>query len=204
MPQDAGLGRGIESLYLDIFNYLGIMFDENIPIGVSDEQMRVIRPDSAIRRLKRDQKALEDLLKEKYRDSTKATGNDKKIRKQKANELKAARQRWRRKREGLLRKDYFKKRNRTELDKQLHSIYEPYQLLEKVIFSLLERRHFAEILSDLDEDLPEIEIVQRKIKAINVWVNYAWKIKLKELIISQKREIRRIRLTKILIQVEAP
>ncbi len=85
MAQDTGLGRGTESPYLDILNHLGIIFDENTPIWVSNEQMRIIGPDSSIRRLEREWEALEDALKEKYRDSTKATGDDGKIRKQKAN-----------------------------------------------------------------------------------------------------------------------
>ena len=45
MSQDAGLGRGTESPYLDILNHLGIQFDENAPMGVSDEEMRIIGPD---------------------------------------------------------------------------------------------------------------------------------------------------------------
>ncbi|KAH8747986.1 hypothetical protein F5883DRAFT_697821 [Diaporthe sp. PMI_573] len=157
------------------------IFDENAPMGVSDEEMRIIGPDSTIRRLEREWSALEGTLKEKYGDSTKATGDDAKMRKRKSNELRAARQRWRRKAGDLLRKDHFKKRNRTELDRQLRGIHEPQQPLQKVIFSLPERRHLAEILGDLDEDLPEIEIVRRKIDAIDAWVNYAWKIEPKEL-----------------------
>lgn len=204
MAQDAGLGRGTESPYLDILNHLGIMFDEHAPMGVSEEQMLIIGPDSTIRRLESEWEALEDVLKEKYGDSAKATGADGKMRKQKANELRAARQRWRRKAGTFLRKDHFKKRNRMELDRQLRGIHEPQQLLEKVIFSLPERRHLAEILGDLDEDLPEIEIVQRKIDAINAWVDYAWKIEPKEVATSQKRGVRRMPLTEIPTQAEAP
>jgi len=180
MPQDAGLGRGTESPYLDILNHLGIVYDENAPMGVSDEEMRIIGPDSTIRRLEREWSALEAALLAKYGKSTKATGAYRKMREQKANELRAVRQRRRRKMADLLRKDHFKKRNNTELDRQLRGIYEPQQPLQKVIFILPERRVLAEILGDLDEDLPEIEIVQRKVDAINAWIAYAWMIEPKE------------------------
>ena len=53
MSQDAGLGRGTESPYLDILNHLGFQFDENAPMGVSDEEMRIIGSDSTIRRLEK-------------------------------------------------------------------------------------------------------------------------------------------------------
>jgi hypothetical protein len=36
------------------------------------------------------------------------------------------------------------------------------------------------MLGDLDETLPEDEIVRRKVDAINAWVDYAWKIEPKE------------------------
>ncbi|KAI0122056.1 hypothetical protein F4814DRAFT_438190 [Daldinia grandis] len=126
-------------------------------------------PDNTIRQLEREY------------NSTSATGDDHKMRKQKANELRAARQRWRRKVAGLLRKDHFEGMNKTELDRQLRGIHEPQQPLQKVIFSLPERRLLAEILGDLDGDIPEADIVQRKVDAINAWINYACKTEPKEL-----------------------
>ena len=203
MSQDAGLGRGTESPYLDILNHLGIQYDENAPMGVSDEEMRIIGPDSTIRRLEREWSALEAALQAKYGKSTKATGADRKMREQKANELRAARQRRRRKAADLLRKDHFKKRNNAELDRQLRGIHGPQQPLQKVIFSLPERRLLAEILGDLDEDLPEIEIVQRKVDAINAWIDYAWKIEPKEPAPSQNQRVVRMPLAEITKQVEA-
>ncbi len=44
--------------------------------------------------------------------------------------------------------------------------------LGRGIFSLLERRHTANILGD--------EIVRRKVNATNVWIDYVWKIELRE------------------------
>jgi hypothetical protein len=38
----------------------------------------------------------------------------------------------------------------------------------------------AEILGDLDDDLPRDVIVRRKMAVINAWVDYAWKVELKE------------------------
>ncbi|KAI3327466.1 hypothetical protein F4824DRAFT_484708 [Ustulina deusta] len=204
MSQDAGLGRGTESPYLDILNHLGIQYDENAPMGVSDEEMRIIGPDSTIRRLEIEWSALEAALHAKYGKSTKATGADRKMRDRKANELRAARQRRRRKAADLLRKDHFKKRNNTELDRQLRGIHGPQQPLQKVLFSLPERRLLAEILGELDEDLPEIEIVQRKVDAINAWIDYAWKIEPKEPAPSQDQGVLRMPSTEITKQVEAP
>lgn len=44
------------------------------------------------------------------------------------------------------------------------------------IVRLPERTRIADIFGDVNEDLPEEEIVRRKADAINTWVAYAWKI----------------------------
>lgn len=62
--------------------------------------------------------------------------------------------------------------NNEELYRQLCGIHEPQQPLLKVVFHLLERRLIADILSDLDEDLPEDEIARRKGDATNALVSY--------------------------------
>ncbi|KAF3762442.1 hypothetical protein M406DRAFT_332823 [Cryphonectria parasitica EP155] len=46
--------------------------------------------------------------------------------------------------------------------------------LAPIAYSSPERKRIAEILSDLDEDLPDEQIVKRKIEAINAWVAYAF------------------------------
>lgn len=181
ISQDAGLGRGTESPYLDILNHIGLEYDENAPTGVSDEVMRAIGPDSRIRRLQREWADLQTALAAKYGNASDATGADKKTQEQLRNELKAAKQRHRRKLTELLRKDHFRERNEKELDRQLRGVHGPQQPLQKVIFSLPERRILADILGDLNEDLPEDEIVRRKVDAINAWIDYAWKIEPKEL-----------------------
>jgi hypothetical protein len=180
MAQDAGLGRGTESPYLDILNHIGLQYDENAPTGVSDEIMRAIGPSSAVRRLERDWADHEAALQAKYGKSTKAAGADKEKRERLRNDLRAATQLHRRKIETILRQEHFKERQRKELDRQLRGIHTPQQPLQKVTFSLPERRLLGSILGDLDEDLPEDEIVLRKIDAINAWVDYAWKIEPKE------------------------
>ncbi|KAI1207667.1 uncharacterized protein F4807DRAFT_173788 [Annulohypoxylon truncatum] len=197
MSQDAGLGRGTESPYLDILNHLGMQYDENAPMGVSDEEMRIIGPDSTTRQLEREWSDLEAELQARYGKSTKATGDDRKMREQKARILKTARQKHRRNVGNLLRKSYFRKRNNTELDRQLCGIHQPQQRLQKIIFSLPERNLLAAILGDLDEDLPEVGIVQRKVDAINAWINYAWKIEPREPGISQNQGVLRMPLTEI-------
>lgn len=76
-------------------------------------------------------------------------------------------------------------------------IHWPQQPLQKVIFSLPERRRIADILGYLNEDLPEDEIVRRKIDAINCWFDYAWKIELKDKFLSKTawNNIRKARLS---------
>ncbi|KAJ2893428.1 hypothetical protein MKZ38_008686 [Zalerion maritima] len=180
LVQDAGLGRGTELPYLDILNYMGIQYDENAPTGVFDKTMCAIGPDARVRELEREWSALEAELQAKYGKSTKATGADKKRRDQKQNELRVARQTQRRKVAAILRRKYFKEKNNEELDRQLCGVHEPQQPLQKVVFHLPERRLIANILSDLDKDLPEDEIVRRKVDAINALVSYAWKIEPKE------------------------
>lgn len=179
MPQDAGLGRGAGSPYLNILNHIGLQYDENAPTGFSDEVMCAIGPDSTVRRLEREWSALEAALDAKYGKSTKTTGTNK-TREQKRNDLRTAKQRQRREVTEILHKDHFKKRNHEELERQLCGIHGPQQPLQKVVFSLPEQRVLAEILGDLDEDLRENEIVRRKVDAINAWIVYAWKIEPKE------------------------
>ena len=62
----------------------------------------------------------------------------------------------------------------------MRGIQGPQQPLQKIIFSLPEWRRITSILGDLNEDLPEEDIVCRKVDTINAWVDYAWKIKPKE------------------------
>lgn len=59
--------------------------------------MCAVGPDNTVRRLEREWEALETTLQAKYGKSTKAIGADKKSREQKWNDLRAAKQRQRRK-----------------------------------------------------------------------------------------------------------
>lgn len=180
LVQDASLGRSTESSYLDILNYMGTQYDENAPSGVSDDMMRAIGTDARVRKLMEDWAALEAELQTKYGKSMKATSSDKKRRDQKQNELRVARQTQRRKVAAILGRKYFKEKNDEELDRQLCGIHEPQQPLRKIVFRLSEQRLIADILSDSDEDLPEDEIVRRKVDATNALVSYAWKIEPRE------------------------
>ena len=74
----------------------------------------------------------------------------------------------------ILQKDYLRKRNQTVLGNQLCDIHEPLQPLDKVTFSFLERNRLVEISSYPDEDIPEVEIVKRKISTIDAWVAYSF------------------------------
>jgi len=59
VSQDAFLGQGTHSPYLDILNYISLLCDENAPIGVPDEFMRVIGWDGASCRLEGEVLALQ-------------------------------------------------------------------------------------------------------------------------------------------------
>ncbi|KAK8068829.1 hypothetical protein PG994_005445 [Apiospora phragmitis] len=180
MAQDAGLGRGTDSPYLDILNHIGLQYDESAPMGVSDEVMHAVGPNSTICRLERQWEELEAELTVKYGRPTKATGADKGRRVQTQNDLRVARQQHRRKVTEILRKDHFKKRNNEEFGRQLRGTHEAQSPPQTVVFCLPEHRRLAAILGDLDEDLSDAEIVRRKVEAINAWVEYTWKIEPKE------------------------
>lgn len=56
--QDAFLDRGTKSPYLAILNHMGLRLDENAPKRVSNEMMRAIGPNAAVRRLEQLMEAL--------------------------------------------------------------------------------------------------------------------------------------------------
>jgi Protein of unknown function (DUF3435) len=149
-------------------------------MGVSEEFMRIVGPNSTVRLLEAEMSALQADLLARYGKPSNAPIADQERYNRKVNELRAARQKHRRKVEEIIRAEFFKKRNDEELERQLCGIHDPQQPLRKVNFSLPERRRIADILGDLVEDLPEDEIVRRKVDSINAWVDYAWKIEPKE------------------------
>lgn len=75
----------------------------------------------------------------------------------------------------MVRQAYFEK-NREELDRQLRGDHGPQQQLQRVIFTLPEQGRIADLVGQLNEDLPESEIVRRKVATINAWLEYAWKL----------------------------
>ncbi|KAJ2902465.1 uncharacterized protein MKZ38_000594 [Zalerion maritima] len=154
--QDAFLGRGTQSPYLAIFNHMGLRLNENAPKGIPDEMMRTIGPSTAIRRLEQKMDELQAELREKYGRPSQSVGDDKK-----------------RKVFRKIYRDFFAESDKKELQKQLQGIHEP--VVERpVVHELPERRKLAAIMGDMDEDLPEEDIVQRKVEAINAMVAYAF------------------------------
>ncbi|KAH8660127.1 hypothetical protein BX600DRAFT_522931 [Xylariales sp. PMI_506] len=190
LPQkDAFLGRGSHSAYTDILGHIGMIVDENAPTEVTDEMKVVIEPDKDVCQLEQELAVLDQSLRGKYGRSSKAIGDDEKQHKQKQNELRAAKQKYTRQVLDIMRRCHFERRNNEEVESQLSGSRGPqqtqqaqqarqvrHQTLQKVIFSCPKRANLAEILSDLKEDLTEQELRQRKIAAINAWVDYAWKI----------------------------
>ena len=88
-------------------------------------------------------------------------------------DLRAARQRHRRKLFKLHYQDQFDARDENELQKQLKGIHEP-TVAKKILHTSPEREHIAQVMGNMDEDLHEEEIVLRKIEAINELVAYAF------------------------------
>jgi hypothetical protein len=171
--QDAFLGRGTQSPYLAIFNHMGLRLDENAPKGVPDEMMRMIGPSAAVRRLEQEVEALQAELREKYGRPSWATGDEKKKYESLQAQLSTARQKQRRKVFRKAYRDYFTESDEKELQKQLQGIREP-AVDRQVTHSLPKRRALADVMGDMDEDLPEADIVRRKVEAINAMVAYAF------------------------------
>ncbi|KAK3290214.1 uncharacterized protein B0H64DRAFT_331556, partial [Chaetomium fimeti] len=59
---DTGLGCSTKSPYLDILNYIGLQYNENTLIGISDEVMYAIGLSSKIRYLEGEWLTLEAAL----------------------------------------------------------------------------------------------------------------------------------------------
>lgn len=118
--------------------------------------------------------ALQAELRLKYGRPSRAAGNDKWRYESLQARLSAARQRYRRKVFRVIYADHFVESDENELQKQLQGIYEPI-VTRQVTYSLPERQVLADILGDIDEDLPGEDIVKRKVEAINAIVAYSFK-----------------------------
>ncbi|KAM5348918.1 hypothetical protein ACJ41O_008741 [Fusarium nematophilum] len=171
--QDAFLGRGTATPYLAIFNHMGLRRDENAPKVVSDELMCAIGPSSDVRRLEEEVKKMKADLEEKYGRISSAPKEDQSRYARKREELRTARQKHRRKVFKMIYKDHFDAKDEEELQKQLQGIREP-EVKREVQHVLQQRTQVADILSDMDDAIPQQEIVQRKVEAINAWVAYAF------------------------------
>ncbi|OAA63292.1 FluG domain-containing protein [Niveomyces insectorum RCEF 264] len=161
VTQDVFFGRSNKSPYLAIFNHLGLQIDEKASDFVTDEMMSLVPSSADVQEL--ESKAATD-------------GTNKAIRMK----LNNARKRDRRRKEALLRKAYFRAENAEELNRQVNGNIIPREPPRPIVFKSPERRRIANILGDLDDEISEEAIVQRKIAAINAWVDYAWKVELNE------------------------
>lgn len=103
----------------------------------------------------------------------------------------------------MVRQAYFEK-NREELDRQLRGDHGPQQQLQRVIFTLPEQGRIADLVGQLNEDLPESEIVRRKVATINAWLEYAWKTEPREPKPRQNHIKTRPSSTEVIRQAHAP
>lgn len=171
--QDAFLGRGTKSPMLTVLNFMGLQTDETAPQSVSDEVMEMIGPSRAVAMLEHEVQQTRNRLSESYGRPSRAPADEQSMYYTLQQQLRCARQHHRRKVLKLMTEDHFKQRNEDELQNQLHGIHKPLQM-RKIVHSLPQRNEIAELLGDLDDDLPEDEIVRRKIDAINAMVAYAF------------------------------
>ncbi|KAI8723207.1 hypothetical protein NCS52_00176100 [Fusarium sp. LHS14.1] len=155
--EDVFPGRGTATPCLAIFNHMGLCRDENAPKVVSDDLTCDIGPSSDVRRL-------EEKVKKMKADFEEKSARE---------ELRAARQKHQRKVFKMIYKDHFDAKNEEELQKQLQGIREP-EVKQVVQHVLQQRTQVADILSNMDDAIPQQEIVQRKVEAINAWVAYVF------------------------------
>lgn len=158
---------------------MGLRRDEAAPKTVPAEVLQMIGQSPAVRRLEAKLESLRSSLAEKFGKPSRATGADMRNLKQTENALRNAKQTHSRKVLKKIRHQYFQMKDNDRLEEQLlgdilapSAIQTPIEL--PATYAEPARKQVAEILSDLDEDLPDDEIVKRKVDAINAWVAYAF------------------------------
>ncbi|KAF4632852.1 hypothetical protein G7Y89_g5278 [Cudoniella acicularis] len=97
--QDAFLGRDLNcpSAYVAVLNHMGLQCDQNTPTTVLEDIMRAIRPDRDVRLFGEELSGLHKELMEKYGKPSHAPKTERQAYASKQNELRAARQKQRRK-----------------------------------------------------------------------------------------------------------
>ncbi|KAK3694836.1 hypothetical protein B0T22DRAFT_507617 [Podospora appendiculata] len=146
---------------------MGLRLDENAPKRVPDEMMRMIGPSAAVRRLEQELEALEAALRQTYGRPSWAPDDKKEQYESIKAQLRTARQKQRRKVFRMTYKDYFTESDDKELQNQLQGIQESV-VEREITHSLPERRVLADIMGDMDEDLPEEDIVRLVVRVTDV------------------------------------
>lgn len=175
--QDAFLGRGTESPYIAIFNYM-IQFDENVPKKLPKEVSDTLIPGRRLRQLNEEVAGLLVDLRRRYGAIKRAPPADQEKYNEKRKAQKAAQQKQNRKVLKEVVRAYFLQRDKELLSKQAQGVPLEDLATKGVKFQQPERMRLAELFGDMDEDIPEDMIVQRKIDTINAAVAYAWKAEL--------------------------
>lgn len=173
--QDAFLGRGTQSPYIAIFNYM-MRFDENVPKKLPPEALAAIAPGKRLRRLNHELKCLRAELQREHGAIKRAPDADRVRYRVKQNEQRAAQKKQNRKAFKRFIEEYFVQANNELLSKQAQGISQSGLPTREVQFQQPERTRLADLFGDLNEDMPEGKIVQRKIDTINAGI--AWKVEL--------------------------
>ena len=174
--QDAFLGRGTESPYVAIFNYM-IQFDEDVPKNTR-KYSTALTPSRQVRQRSEELANLRVELKRGYGTIKGAPDAEKEKYAETQNALRAARQKQDRKALKAIVREYFLQKEKDLLSKQAQGIPQKELATKGVKFQQPERMRLAELFGDMAEDIPEAMILQRKIDTINTAVAYAWKAEL--------------------------
>lgn len=164
--QDLFMGRKGKSPYLALFNQMGLQIDENAPFCVPDEYMEKM----PLTPQQEEIRAQRELV---------GHGDDGEIDRLKKKE-RAASDRRKKDASDAVRALYFKHKNREELDRQLAGESRPDEDVRQIKFTHPQRQLIADIIGNMDEELPGEALLQRKVRLINAWVDYAWTLEVKE------------------------
>lgn len=158
---------------------MGLRRDEAAPTTVPAEVLQMIGPSPAVRRLEAKLEIFRRSLAEKFGKPSRAKGEEGRQLKRVENELRSAKQTHTRKIVEKLRHQYFQTKDDEQLEKHLLGDILASPALQtaaepQITYAEPTRKRVAEILSDLDEDLSEEEVVKRKVDAIRAWVAHAF------------------------------
>lgn len=170
--QDVFPGRGTVSPHIAIFNYM-IEFDDNVPKKLPKEISDTLIPSRRLRQLKKEVADLLAELQRTYGALHRVPDADQKRHKEKQNAQRASRRKQNRKALKLVVRIYFLQRDKEFLGKQAQGVPQKDLAGKGVKYHQPGLMRLAELFGDIEQDMTEDMIVQRKITTIKTAVAYA-------------------------------